>query len=80
MMLASSSRREVDGILGGDVSVVIVVALRNSGIDNLRRNFAGCQRRRGRKGGTKEGCGVVVVVGGGVGDTAMPDRAATEFP
>jgi len=70
----------VNGILNGDVLVVIVVVLCGSALDNLRPNPAGCQQCRGvEEAGQKRGYGLSVVVGDGVGDTTMPDRAAAVF-
>lgn len=70
----------MNGILNGDVLVVIVVVLRGWAVDNLRWNPAERQRCRGvEKAVQKRGYGVGVVGGGGVGDTTMPDRTAVVF-
>ena len=70
----------MNDILNGDVLTVIVVVLRGSALDNLRQNPAGCQQCRWVENAVqKRGYGVDVVVGDGVGDTTMPDRAAAVF-
>jgi len=69
MTRTNSSGRAVNGILGGDVLVVIVVVLWDSCICDLW-DPAELQECRGLESATrKRGYEVTVVAGGGVGDT-----------